>query len=53
MEFLVLIEHEFMIGIPGRDELIERAVSANLRLKIVTPEQEATILKLRAERGKG
>jgi hypothetical protein len=50
MEFLVLIEREFRIGIPGRDELIDRAIAANLRLNIVTPEQEAAILELRARK---
>jgi len=52
MFFLVHIEKKFGIGIPGRDELIARATAANQRLNIVTPEQEARIQKLRAEKGK-
>jgi hypothetical protein len=52
MFFLVHIEQKFGIGIPGTDELIARATAANQRLNIVTPEQEARILKLRAEKGK-
>jgi hypothetical protein len=50
MEFLVLIEREFRIGIPARDALIDRAIAANLRLNIVTPEQEAKVLELRAKK---
>ncbi|MBC5801924.1 MAG: hypothetical protein GIX03_02690, partial [Candidatus Eremiobacteraeota bacterium] len=50
LEFVVLIEREFQVGIPGVEGLIERAATINARLKVVTPEQEATILEMRAKK---
>jgi len=52
LEFVVLLEREFGIGIQGFKELIERAAQVNAKLKIVTPEREAAVLKMRAEKQK-
>ena len=51
-QFVVLIEQEFSIGIPGSDDLIKRANDLNTRLKIFTPEQEAAVKRLREEKRK-
>jgi hypothetical protein len=49
LELVVLIERNFEIGIPGVDDVINRAAAVNARRKIVTREQEAKILEMRAQ----
>jgi hypothetical protein len=51
-QFIVLIEQELSIGVPGVDGLIQRALKVNERMKFSTPEHEAEVQRLREEKRK-
>lgn len=50
LQFTVLLERGFKISIPDVKDLIDRATNINLRLRIVTPEQEARVLRMREDK---
>jgi hypothetical protein len=51
-QFILVIERDFGIGVPGVDDLVQRALKVNERLKFSTPEHEAEVHRLRDEKRK-
>ena len=51
-QFILFIERDFGIGVPGVDELVARALKVNDRMKFSTPAHEAEVHRLREEKRK-
>lgn len=51
-QFIVFIERDFSVGIPGVEALIQRAIKVNERMKFSKPEHEAEVHRLREEKRK-
>jgi hypothetical protein len=49
-QFVLFIERDFSVGVPGADELIQRALKVNERMKFSGPKHEAEVHRMREQK---